>query len=347
MEASTLLRKERMDCPLCDNNHEVEERKRITSIIIKGEKVLYEERFYLCVNADEDENEFATSSMMNQNLLNARNAYRKMKGLLTSDEIVDIRESYGLSQVDMAKLLGWGEATISRYESKAIQDEVYDIMLRLIRDDPLQALEMLKKNKDKFTDRKVREIRSRIYEKMDLAGKEYLTRQSLKGEYAYFDEPSDSNGYTVLNIDKIEMIVSYIAENIADLFKVKLMKILWYCDAMSYKMHGHAMTGLVYCHDQMGALPIGHYCLMNLEYLNVREEMSANYDSIMHIYPNSNIDYANLSDIDKYILDKVIQRFKGCNTRQIVDYMHEEIAYKSTYMGSVIPFSLAAQIRDF
>lgn len=46
-------------------------------------------------------------------------------GLLTSDEIVAIRESYGLSQVDLAKLLGWGEATISRYESKAIQDEAY------------------------------------------------------------------------------------------------------------------------------------------------------------------------------------------------------------------------------
>lgn len=41
------------------------------------------------------------------------------------DEIVAIRESYGLSQVDLAKLLGWGEATISRYESKAIQDEAY------------------------------------------------------------------------------------------------------------------------------------------------------------------------------------------------------------------------------
>ena len=46
-------------------------------------------------------------------------------GLLTSDEIVAIRESHGLSQADLAKLLGWGEATISRYESKAIQDEAY------------------------------------------------------------------------------------------------------------------------------------------------------------------------------------------------------------------------------
>ena len=49
------------------------------------------------MNADEDENEFETGTMTNENLLNARNAYRVKMGLLTSDEIVAIRESYGLS----------------------------------------------------------------------------------------------------------------------------------------------------------------------------------------------------------------------------------------------------------
>lgn len=69
--------------------------------------------------------------MENGNLLNARNSYRRAHDLLTSDQIVAIRELYGLSQVDLAKLLGWGEATISRYESKAIQDEAYDTMLHV------------------------------------------------------------------------------------------------------------------------------------------------------------------------------------------------------------------------
>ena len=212
MEANTLLRKVHMNCPLCDKTHEVEERKRVTSIVLKGEEVTYEERFYFCANADEDENEFETGTMTNENLLNARNAYRIKKGLLTSYEIVEIRESYGLSQVDLAKLLGWGEATISRYESKAIQDEAYDTMLRLIKDNPLQALEFLKKNADKFAPLKRMEIKSKIVEKLDSYGKEYLTRQTFEGEYANFEEPSDSNGFTVLNIDKIEAMISYIAE---------------------------------------------------------------------------------------------------------------------------------------
>lgn len=347
METNTLLRKVHMNCPLCDKTHEVEERKRVTSIVLKGEEVTYEERFYFCANADEDENEFETSSMTNENLLNARNAYRTKKGLLTSYEIVEIRESYGLSQVDLAKLLGWGEATISRYESKAIQDKAYDTMLRLIKDNPLQISEFLKKNADKFNPIKRMEIKAKIVEKLDLYGKEYLTRQAFESEYTNFEEPSDSNGFTVLNIDKLEAMISYIAEKASNLFKVKLMKMLWYSDALSFIENGFAMTGMVYRHEPMGALPVGHYSLMNLENLNIKEEMSYNYDTMLHVYPTVGMDYSILSDREKAILDKVIEKFMNYKAKEIVDYMHEERAYKETNAGEIIPFSLAKEIRSF
>lgn len=342
-----LIKRVHMNCPLCDKTHEVEERKRMTSIEIKGEEVIYEEHFYFCSNADKDENEFETGAMTNQNLLNARNAYRINMGLLTSDEIVAIRDSYGLSQVDLAKLLGWGEATISRYESKAIQDEAYDTMLRMVKDNPLQALEFLKKNAEKFTSVKYRGIRTRIIEKLDSYGKEFLTRQIFEGEYVNFDEPSDSNGFAMLNIDKIEAAISYIAENVSNLFKVKLMKMLWYADVLAFIENGFSMTGMVYHHEPMGALPIGHYSLMNLENLNVQDEISYNYDTMLHVYPTANIDYSILNNKEKNILDKVIVKFVDFKAKEIVDYMHQEKAYTQTRPGEIIPYSLAKQIRAF
>ena len=347
MEASTLLRRVHMNCPLCDKTHEVEERKHISSIVLKGEEITYEERFYVCTNANENENEFQTGTMANENLLNARNAYRIKKGLLTSFEIVEIRENYDLTQVELAKLLGWGEATISRYESKAIQDEAYDTMLRLLKNSPFQALEFLKKNADKFTPKKRMKIKSKIVEKLDSYGKEYLTRQTFEGEYANFEEPSDSNGFKVLDIDKIEVIISYIAERVSNLFKVKLMKMLWYSDVLSFIENGHAMTGMVYRHEPMGALPIGHYSLMNLENLNIKEEMSYNYDTMLHVYPTVGMNYSILSDSEKAILDKVIEKFKNSKAKDIINYMHEEKAYKETIAGEIIPFSLAKKIRSF
>lgn len=107
------------------------------------------------------------------------------------------------------------------------------------------------------------------------------------------------------------------------------------------------MTGMVYRHEPMGALPIGHYSLMNLENLNVQEEVSYNYDSMLHVYPSKNVDYGVLSDDEKDTLDKVIIKFKDFKAKDIVDYMHEERAYKETSSDEIIQFSLAKEIRSF
>lgn len=336
-----------MYCPLCGQTHELERKSRIASMTIKDEHVDYEECFFVCNNSVVGESEFETGKMVDSNLLNARNAYRRKKGLLTTDEIIGIRENYGLSQVDLAKLLGWGEATISRYESKAIQDEAYDTMLRLVKDNPLQAIEFLDKNSAKFTVTKEQEIRKRMIARLDAYGKEFLSRQALEGEYVSYNEPSDENGFTPLNIDKIEAVVSYAAERVSKLYKVKLMKLLWYMDALSCKRHGHAITGLVYRHNTMGALPVGHKSLLNLERINVVEEESMNYEYMLHVYPSKNMDYLVLSKEDKAVLDEVIERFKTCEAKEMIEYMHEEKAYAETEAGEIIPFSLAKEIRDF
>ena len=105
-----------------------------------------------------------------------------------------------------------------------------DELLKLQKCYNQQALEFLKKNADKFPHMKRLEIRAKIVEKLDSYGKEFLTRQTFEGEYVNLEELSDSNGFTMLNIDKIEAIISYIAENVSNLFKVKLMKMLWYSD---------------------------------------------------------------------------------------------------------------------
>jgi len=343
----TILKKIQMNCPVCDKLHEVEERQRITSMSIKGEEILYKEKYYYCSNGDEDEREFETGSMTNKNLLNARNAYRIRHKLLTSDEIIKIRESYGLSQVDLARLLGWGEATISRYESKAIQDEAYDMILRLVKDNPLQVWEFLKKNEDKFTIIKRQEIKEKILERLDSFGKEFLSRQIFEGEYVNFDVPSDSNGYALLDIEKTEVIISYFAGHILNLYKTKLMKLLWYADVLSFVQYGKAMTGLVYRHEAMGALPIGHHSLMALENVKFREEASDNfnYDSKFHIYENKQLSYSVLSPEEKSVLNTVISKFRSFNAADIIDYMHGESAYKKTSSGEVIPFSLAREIR--
>lgn len=345
MSKDRVISKKEMSCPVCGKTHLLEERCRKANTMIKGQSVEYDQVFYYCSNASEN-NEYETGVMINLNLINALNAYRRQNGLLTSDEIVSLRKDYCLSQVDLARLLGWGEATISRYESKAIQDDAYDNALRQLKASPFVVFEYFKKNESSFSKEKCYEIKKMIDDKMDSYGREVTTRQALYSEYVKYDTPSEFNGNKCLDIDKIEAVVSYYAKSIKDLYKVKLMKMLWYADALCFKKLGTSMTGLVYQHKALGALPVGHNKLLSLERINVQEESSMNYDLLMHFYPIDNMDYSVIIDEEFTILDEVIKKFKKFKTQQIVEYMHEETAYKKTKEEDIIPYSLAKEIRE-
>ncbi len=248
----------KIDCPICNKVHELEFKTRETQGFIKGEVVEYEEKYFECLDTDSEENEFASASMMDENLLGARDAYRIKNGLLTSDEIAEIRKFYELTQHEFSSLLGWGEVTVTRYESKTIQDETYDHLMRMTREDPLFALESLVRHKEKFSNEKYERIRSSIISKVQDLGTQFLKKKEIQSIYVGFNSESDCNGYKTLDIDKVNDVVGYFAQNTNRLYKVKLMKLLWYADVLHYKRYGKAMMGLVYQHKTHGALPLGY-----------------------------------------------------------------------------------------
>ncbi len=246
-----------MNCPVCGGIHMVEKRLRETQSLFKGEVVDYEEVYFLCDKADDEENEFVPAKVMDFNLLKVRDAYRTIKGLLTSNEIAEIRLYYGLTQSEFAALLGWGEVTVTRYESKTIQDETYDSLMRMVRENSMLALEYLDKHKDRFTDKRYSEIRLSVKKRLDVSSRMYLKMQEIKSLYTKFEEESDYNGFKILDVDKLTTVIGYFANEVNHLYKVKMMKLLWYTDAIYYRRHGQSMTGLVYEHMTYGALPIG------------------------------------------------------------------------------------------
>ena len=63
--------------------------------------------------------------------------YREKHGLLTGNQIRDIRERFGLTEADLARLLRVEAKTISRWEAgRNAQTPAMDMLLRLIRDLP-------------------------------------------------------------------------------------------------------------------------------------------------------------------------------------------------------------------
>ena len=201
---SKLLRVVKRYCPLCDKEHEVEERERLSSINIKGECVKYKEVYFECKETNEEENEFVSAKMMDENLLRARDVYRKEHNMLTSLEIKQIRQKYGVTQAEFSYMLGLGEVTITRYETKLIQDTTYDTMMKLMDKNAMFALESLEANKetiknvileekDKFEktlERGEREF-NKIVNRMKNEGQDTISGQDLFTLYETYGFPPE------------------------------------------------------------------------------------------------------------------------------------------------------------
>ena len=138
----TLLRTETRLCESCMETHEVQVISREEQNVFNGQTVTYEAVHYFCDHTNEY---YADETMITANDAAMKNAYRKAKGLLTTDEIIAVRRKYNISQNSLCIVLGWGEKTIHRYESHQVQDYAHDTILRKINDDPEWFLSLLEK----------------------------------------------------------------------------------------------------------------------------------------------------------------------------------------------------------
>lgn len=92
--------------------------------------------------------------------------YKKTKHLMTSADITMIRKKYGLSQAAMAKILGFGVKTITRYENGSIQDSTHDNLLRLIKNED-NFIMLWKLNKHNLSDHENNKIRKKNFTKIN------------------------------------------------------------------------------------------------------------------------------------------------------------------------------------
>lgn len=345
MEENLLITKELLDCPLCGEIHELELWNRVSQSIVKNDIVEYREYVFKCLNSSEDDNEFVSGKYLDINLLAARDAYRMMHGLLTSQEIIEIRKQYQLTQSELAHLLGWGEVTITRYETKLIQDSTYDQMLRMIKSNPLFALQSLERNETSFNEERFNQIHKQIENQINSSGLSYLKELEIQTQYIHHVSPSKYNGFTKLNIDRLATTLYLIAKNVPHLYKVKLMKLLWYIDAYHYKQYNHSITGLVYQHYPFGACPIAYNEIIQLPSIKVIEEL--HYDeSRFQITPSENYAIEELEQDELETIAFVTQYFKDYSARQIVHTMHEEDAYQDTNEFELISFEHALKLRE-
>ena len=136
-----------MYCPNCDSEVESVVRNISETYPVKGEDVTISAHVRCCCCCGKS---LWDEELDAKNLQTAFSIYRKRHNLLQPLEIRMIREKYGLSQVAFARVLGFGDKTIARYENGSIPDAAQNNLIDLIQH-PSNFKELLEKNKDKIT----------------------------------------------------------------------------------------------------------------------------------------------------------------------------------------------------
>lgn len=336
-----ILMTKRMLCPCCMEEHDVQRITTVESNVFKGVPVVYNAEYYYCDRADEA---YADEEQISSNDIAMKNSYREKVGLLTSNQIMAIRAQYSISQSDLCLLLGWGRKTITRYESHQVQDVAHDTILRKLNSDPEWFLQLLQAGKESISTaafEKYHEEGTVLFEKKhDL----YL-KSAIMSKYARFRRNPEATGGKALSLDVVVDMIHYFANSkkVLNLYRVKLMKMLWYADVLSYKRRKHAMSGLAYLALPRGAVPVAYESIVDLSTINC-EEIEIG-DGVGYRYlPTVDKSYPYLTSEDKEILDAVICRFGKATTNEIVDTMHREDAYKETAPKDIILFKYAKNL---
>ena len=328
-------------CECCMEEHTVRHVMIHENTQFKGVSVPYDAHYFYCDRADEL---YVDEDMIARNDIAMKNAYRKMCGLLTTNEIFDIRGKYGISQQDLCRLLGWGDKTITRYEGHQVQDKAHDDILRKIDHDPKWFLDLLENAQAILPERAYSKYQKIARERYEHLQEVYL-KQAILSRYARYMDRPELTGYRELNLNIVKDIIRYFAnaKNMMYLYKVKLMKLLWYSDALSFKRFGHSITGLVYQALPMGAVPIGYDSI--IEFSGVPyEEHEYDNGTAYEFLPTPNKEYTYLSAEDMDILETIIACFGTSKKNDIVEAMHEEEAYKKTAPKDIILFQHAKNL---
>lgn len=326
---------EKRICLCCMEEHEVQRVTIVENNMFKGVPVEYNAEYFYCDLADEL---YADEQQISLNDIAMKNCYREKVGLLTSHQIAAIRAKYGISQSDLCLLLGWGGKTVTRYESHQVQDIAHDTILRKLDADPewfLQLLEAEKASISALSYAKYTETGAILFEKEH----DMYLKSTIMSKYARFLHNPEATGGKELSLDAVVDMIHYYANSpmVKSLYCVKLMKMLWYADALSYKRRECAISGLIYRALPMGAAPLAYESITDLSTVYC-EEIDIGDGTGYRFLPAPIKEYAHLTLADKDILDEVIKRFGNMSKNEIVETMHQEDAYIKTAPYDIIQF---------
>lgn len=306
----------------------------------RGEQYEYEHIAWLCEDSGE---QFTDDESDTAGFVQVTNQYRAKYGIPYTDEIIAVRQRYGISAAKMSLILGVGINQYRLYEQGEVPSVSNGRMIRSIMN-PKVMLEMVESSKNELSVSEYEKIISKV--QTIIASSEAYKMELYETRRLFTTPRGPENGYAQLSLNRLKNIMLYILNKCDDVWCTKMNKLLFYTDFLSYRERGMAMTGLSYRAIDFGPVP-ERWDRVYSEFHEVRQELRQVGDFVGSVLiASEESDYSMFTDAELKVLDAICTHFSKMSSREISRISHDEDAWLNHHdKHEHIPFDDAYMIK--
>ena len=309
-------------------------------VLFEPEKMKFRGEEYDCIYVsfrDDAEGEGYTTTESDTSWYNqVTNQYRERHGIPYQDEIIALRERYGLSAAKMAVVLGFGANQYRLYEEGEVPSESNGKMIRSAMNSKVFR-DLVKSSRHQLTDREFAKIMAHVEEV--IAQSEQWHDEAFVAERLFKSGRGLVNGFAPQSASRLKNLLLYVLGQMGETFQTKMNKVLFYIDFLSYRERGMAISGLAYQAIEFGPVP-QRWDRVYSAFDEVEEQLRlVQGQECMSLKAGAEADMSVFSDAEKAIVDQVCGKFKDMTSRAVSKLSHEESAWKEHVGKSgTIPF---------
>ena len=316
--------------------------------IYRPDTVTYRGEEYPCVVTlfqDEEGGEPFTTTESDSVWFNqVTNQYRAKYGIPYTDEIIALREKYGLSATKMSAILGFGVNQYRLYEMGEVPSESNGKLIRSAMN-PHAFKDLVNNSRHQLTDREYAKITARVeevikqipawYEERGAVGRIFRTRRGIE------------NGFAPQSMVRLKNLLLYVIEQMGEVFQTKMNKVLFYIDFLSYRESGMAISGLAYNAIEFGPVPQRWDRVYSAFDEIVPESRLVHDQESTALTASAEADMSCFTEQERAIIEAVCAKMKGLSAHDISELSHNEPAWqKHLQKEGTIPFEEAFSLVE-
>lgn len=297
---------------------------------------------YIAYRDDESGEEFTTTESDTNWYNQATNQYREKHGIPYQDEIIALRERYGVSAAKMSVILGFGANQYRLYEDGEVPSESNGKMIRSAMN-PKVFLDLVRSSKNQLTEKEFAKISAKVEEVIKAS--EGWHDEVFGQERLFLSGRGLANGFAPLSVDRLKNLLLYVLGQMGETFQTKMNKVLFYIDFLSYRERGMAISGLAYQAIEFGPVP-QRWDRVYSAFDEVQEQLRlVQGQECMSLMAGGEADMSAFTEAEMAVIDEVCGKLKDLTSRAVSKLSHEETAWKE-HVGKpeTIPFSEAFKL---